>query len=302
MLATMLGHHPDLYAFTGEGNFFEHVESIRSQRRQNQIQSITHEILRGDGSGSNTDDEIVSRLQRKEGLNAVDRYVLGKDVVAEKHGASRWVQKATSYVFQVESILGAFPSAKLLFLVRNPLDLAASVKRRGYYQHHIWRTIWGWNTGVQKALTQRRKYPESIQAFRYEDLVQETDSVIQEICDFCDIDFDPRCTKVKHVNPSEDPYAQTGEQGRPDKSRIYYYPDVLSAADEGAIRTLVSRSALRTFYPDLPAPREEPSLRHKFHAARFVLTTIGASTWQHAKMLTTDPAHTIRRLKKRLIG
>lgn len=302
MLATMLGHHPDLYAFTGEGNFFEHVESIRSQGRQKQIRRIACEILQGGGSESETEDEIVAHLQGKEGLNALDRYVVGKDVVAATHGASRWVQKATSYVFQVESILQAFPDAKLLFLVRNPLDLAASVKRRGYYQHHIGRTIWGWNTGVQKALKWMEKYPESIQAYRYEDLVEETDSVIRDISDFCGIDFDPRCTRVQHVNPSEDPYSQAGEEGRPDKSRMYYYPDVLNNADERAVRTLVSGSTLDTFYPDLPAPREEPSLRHKLRAVTYVLASIGASTWQHTKMLMSDPVHTVRRLRRRLIG
>ncbi|WP_423824337.1 sulfotransferase [Salinibacter ruber] len=142
MLATMLWHHPDLYAFTNEGNFFEHVESIRSRGRQSQIQNIAHEILRSDGSGIEL-SEIISCLREQEGLNAFDRYIAGKDIVAAKQGASRWVQKATSYVFQVESILQAFPDAKLLFLVRNPLDLAASVKRRGYYQHHIGRNDMG---------------------------------------------------------------------------------------------------------------------------------------------------------------
>ncbi|WP_262920905.1 sulfotransferase family protein [Salinibacter ruber] len=302
MLATMLGHHPDLYAFTNEGNFFEHVESIRSQERREQIRSIAREIRRGGGAERQTEEEIVACLREKEGLNAFDRYIVGKDIVAAKQGASRWVQKATSYVFQVESILQAFPDAKLLFLIRNPLDLAASIKRRGYYQHHIWRTMWGWNTGVQKALTWMEKYPESIQAYRYEDLVEETDSVIRDISDFCGIDFDPRCTKVQHVNPSEDPYSRAGEEGRPDKSRMYYYPDVLNNTDEVAVRTLVSSSPLDAFYPSLPPPPEEPTLKHRLRAARFVLASIGASGWQHIKMLGSDPAHTVRRLKKRLVG
>lgn len=304
MLATMLGHHPELYAFTGEGNFFEHVESFHSKDRQNQIREIAREIARADDPALEEDiqEAIVSHLRKEEAKTVFDRYAAGKNVVAARHHASRWVQKATSYIFHVESILQALPKTKLLFLVRNPLDLAASVKRRGYYQHHIGRTIWGWNTGVRKALKWIQKYPESIQAYRYEDLVEETESVIREISDFCGIDFDPGCTKVRHVNPSEDPYAQIGKEGRPDKSRIYYYPAVLSNADEGAVRTLVSHSTLNAFYPGLPTPPEEPTLKHKLRAAKFVLASIGASAWQHAKMLASRPAHTVRRLKKRLVG
>jgi hypothetical protein len=157
MLATVLGRHPEVYAFTGEESFFEHWNSMPHD------QHIVHRVVREIEGGSDMEDvpgveELLSRnfphplaqfLREKVGPGAspLGLYLRGKQRVAASNGADRWAQKATSYAFYIEDILQAIPSSRLIFLLRNPLDLTASLKRRGGWSH-VLRMVWGWNRGT----------------------------------------------------------------------------------------------------------------------------------------------------------
>jgi len=302
MLATMLGRHPEVYAFAGEGGFFEHADSLQQETAEDQEERLAHMIaheadpvLRGEARQT-----IADHLRESNTQGTIARYTAGKQFVAAKHDATRWVQKATSYIFHINRILDAYPQAHLLFFVRNPLDIAASVYRRGYFHGHIWRTILGWNTGVRRALEHEQKAPERVRLFRYEDLVTDTKTAVEDILAFCNLEFDSRCTKVPQVNPSENPYEIGDEYKEPDNSRVQYHSQVLDVADESAVRTLVSSELLNRVYPDLPDFEGEPQWHHRLQAIRLVFSSLGASILQHGQMAVDDPSHTLRRLKKRL--
>ncbi len=305
MLATMLGRHADVYASTGEGNFFEQVNAIQTGAPEERRERVVREIAHGADPvlGKELQRTIRSYLRDAVDCQASEElYAKGKAFLAAQNGAERWVQKATSYVFHTERILEAFPDAKLLFLVRNPLDLAASVHRRGYFWNHIARTVWGWNAGGRRALRWAEERPSAFQIYRYEDIVRQPEKELRRITDFCGLSFSSSCLEVPHVNPSENPYAQASDETGATTSRVFYYPDVLSPVNEMAVRTLVDEDRLFSLYPDLPDPQGTFGWKSRQRAGVLVGASLLAATRQHARMLLQDPGHTVRRLKKRLLG
>lgn len=207
------------------------------------------------------------------------------------------MQKATSYVFYVEDILRALPDARLVFLLRNPLDLAASLKRRGEGKRLL-RMIWGWNEGLRIARTwadDRR-----VLLLCYEDLVQRPEKHLREVCSFVDLPFDGSLLEVPHVNRSETPYNQDGDEKGLNASRVQYYAEVLSPEEEAVVRHWAESGPLQSIYPDLPAPREAGvgrTLGTTVWALGQTLQTLAAD---HASALLENPGHVLDRIRRRI--
>ena len=298
MLATLLGRHPEVCAFTGEGTFFEHRATI--EQMDDPRPRIVEEVADGADPplGHDMRRQIAEHFPDEQvPSSAVDLYAAAKSVVATAAGAERWVQKATSYVFHVEDLLAALPAARLVFLVRNPLDLAASLKRRGE-RRRLLRMVWGWNRGVR--IVQRWADDRRVLLLRYEDLVQHADERLRKVCRFADLRFDEALLEVPHVNRSETPYSRGGEEKGLDASRIHYYRDVLTPEEEVVVRAWTETTRLQSTYPDLPDAREARSGARMAATVRSLGQTLQTLVADHASMLMRDPRHVLDRIRRRI--
>ncbi|NJL75145.1 MAG: hypothetical protein HC892_09035 [Saprospiraceae bacterium] len=52
------------------------------------------------------------------------------ELITTGHQRKYWVLKATSYIFYASQILDHTTGVKLVYIMRNPLDLTASTKKR----------------------------------------------------------------------------------------------------------------------------------------------------------------------------
>jgi len=299
MLATLLGRHPDVYAFTGEGTFFEHHRGIR--QKKDPVSRIAEEVASGADPplSAEVQDDLIRFLRRQKDPETSVRelYAQAKEHVAATEGAPRWVQKATSYVFHVDDILRALPSSRLIFLLRNPLDLGASLKRRGGWSR-VLRMIWGWNRGVR--LAHRWGNDERVRLVRYEDLVRESESVLRDVCSFAEVTFDGALLEVPHVNRSETPYNTGSSATGLDDSRVYYYRDVLSPEEEAVVRTWADTDRLQSAYPDLPNSREHGAAGEVGLTIRAVGGLVQTLATDHASALIQNPGHVLDRVRRRI--
>lgn len=299
MLATLLGQHPEVYAFTGEGTFFEHRATI--EEMENPRPRIVEEVANGADPplGDDKRRQISECLQddaTSSSNSAVDLYAGAKSSVAARAGTERWVQKATSYVFHVGDLLGTLPTARLVFLVRNPFDLAASLKRRGE-ERRLLRMVWGWNRGVR--IAQRWADDQRVLLLRYEDLVQHAEERLRKVCQFANLKFDEALLEVPHVNRSETPYSQGGEEKGLDASRIHYYREVLTPEEESIVRAWVAMDRLQSIYPDLPDAREVGVGSRMGATIRSLSQTLQTLVVDHTSMLIRDPRHVMDRIRRR---
>jgi hypothetical protein len=155
----------------------------------------------------------------------------------------------------VPNVLRVFPEAKLLYMMRNPLDLLASVKRRAA-AHNRWSTqvvrlALGWNKGVKLALGYRRKFANNFMIVKYEDLTAQPDVLVRGVFDFLDLTFDPSYLEIHHVNRSDTPYNLTSDDHGITSSRVHYYRDILSERRIRALTSLISPQLLKQTYPEL---------------------------------------------------
>ena len=311
MLATLLGRVPSVLGITGEGGFFEVRRDLDrlppAQRADRTARRIRDDGVRGYLRDPDTVGDMgmwrevtpAMKAAAARGATATELYVLGLQHVLDRTGKERWAQKGTSYIFLADDILGTFPRARLIYLARNPLDLAASTQKRTGTSLHTVRLAVGWNRGVKRALRLQRARPDSLMVVRYEDLVREPEDSVRRVCAFCDLPYSPAYLDVPHVNKSDTPYNKQSEQRGLRASRVFYYRDHLSAAEEGAVRLAVDRSAFNLLYPELAGAgggRSGAGLR-----SPALLAASGARlVAEEGRRLAAAPSHALRRVLNRV--
>jgi hypothetical protein len=311
MLTTLLGRVPGNLGVRAEGGFFEvqrRLDALPAEERA----AKTARRIRDDGvraflrsPESPEDMDIwegitpVMTAAALRGASATELYVLGMQEVMERLGKRRWVQKATSYIFLADDILRTFPRATLIFLARNPLDLAASTAKRNGTSRHTLRLALGWNRGVKRALRLRAERPESFLLLRYEDLVTDPESVIQETCAFCDLPYDASYLDIPHVNKSDSPYNRSSERRGLSASRVFYYRDLLSPTEEAAVRLATDDALLRDLYPELDAANGPSGGRARVRALGLLASSAALLVSKEGKRIVEAPLRSVRRITDR---
>lgn len=302
MLTTLLGDIPGVLAMHLEGTFFEvrkDIEKLPPEQRARR----TARKLRDDGAKRNKKlwraIEPVMVAAAYKGATETELYIVGMREVLARFSKERWVQKATSYVFLVGDILEVFPDARLIYLVRNPLDLAASTKRRsGGSARGLLRMALGWNRGCRQALDIQAQEPKRLMTLRYEDLVSDPQQSVQKVCAFCDLPFDAAYLDVPHVNKSENPHSLESEQKGLNASRVFYYRDVLAPSEVAAVRLAADFRLLKQLYPELP--NAEASAADKAHALALLTWGSAALVLEEGRRVLKAPSQALSRVARRL--
>ena len=125
-------------------------------------------------SFTRTDENIISffndQLEEAEKIN--------KDIICEK--TPRHVLK----IYQIKKI---FPQSSIIVLVRNGLDVTASIKeRRGNFEDAMNR----WINNNRVMLDFKKNYP--LHLVKYENLITNPEHELREICHFCNIKYEER--------------------------------------------------------------------------------------------------------------
>lgn len=111
---------------------------------------------------------------------------------AAAEGKARWGCKSTFMIHHVHRILDRDPDARLVWLVRDPRDVAASSKRSVFNPYHPVQTARLWAEQQALGLELEERLPDSAMLrLRYEDLVRSAESELRRLCDFLGEDFEP---------------------------------------------------------------------------------------------------------------
>jgi hypothetical protein len=126
------------------------------------------------------------------------RYFLG---AAESRGAQRLLEKTPQHVQWVQHLKIAFPRARFLFIVRHPVDVFASYRRR--YAADPQRWAWAgidvaafterWRTNVRAARNLAGRRWTQLQIVRYDDLTRTPEPTIRQILSFVRVPFEEAC-------------------------------------------------------------------------------------------------------------
>jgi len=306
MVTALLGSHRLLHPFLNEDRFFEHRESLDSSAQDARIRSLT-KILR-DGQLPPLDAEDTANLEiflreqmetRNGNHDALDLYVAAKDRLTRQTGAVSWVQKATSYVFHADTVLEALPGARLVFMLRNPLDIAASLRIRTSCARWL-RMCLGWRKGVARAEQLLERHSDRVILVRYEDLCFEPERECRRICDLCGLDYTSGLLSVDRVNPAEDPYATAAERSGITDEKVHYFRSHLTGAEQSIVLALAGRDLVSRHYPLLTDGAQvpgDPPLRVSLRTLVRGVAHIGGDV---VGRFFREPAVTVQRFWRRL--
>jgi hypothetical protein len=214
MLTESLGRHPDLYAFPGE------------------TRMIPHYIDRAPRYGNLENDDNFQRLWKYVISSAPDLEVFNDhkplpmpdnwrefprdlasilDAVfrqfAGRHGKKRWCEKSPNNSEHILRIAELFPDSKFVHIIRDGRDCAASTLRRQFRNPEL--SINRWRKVVADARAQGRTLEDRYLEVKYEELTNDPEYWMKQICAFLDLVFDP--------NVLQSAMPQSGQQeSRPD--------------------------------------------------------------------------------------
>jgi len=315
VLCKIFQNHEHTVGHCDESRWFEDISDV--EKLQNPTARVRAVVARlsahHDGETQNDVEAPLLEWHRvHRDATAYDVFGRGLSLLTQWNGGQWWVLKATSLIFHAGDVLQHMPQVKVIYLVRNPLDLVASNYRRVrrtldkgnelHYGDWLYTVLVGWRRGLLLASRLQAMYPDRVRIVKYEDMVRRPGNVVPELFQFAGLEYQERFGNVSHLNRSDDARPkidnETPQKGL-NASRVQYYRQVLSPAQQHAARSLIPRRIVSDFYPDLPR-QSAVSLTQRCRAQGHKLVCALRLIRRYAKELARQPKQNTRRIWRRV--
>ncbi|MGI8460925.1 MAG: sulfotransferase family protein [Solirubrobacterales bacterium] len=135
-------------------------------------------------------DELAGRFDAAEPFNASAALRAFYGLYAEAQEKPRWGDKSPSYVRRMPKVQRALPEAHFIHLIRDGRDVALSQLEVHHGNDEVSGAATEWVGQIKKARRSARRL-DAYTELRYEDLVEDPEPALRQVCDECRIDFDP---------------------------------------------------------------------------------------------------------------
>lgn len=204
----------------------------------------------------------------------------------QRAGKSRWGDKSLHTEHHVDQVMGEFPHAKILHMLRDPRDRCASMQKR-YHRNEgrVAAATGRWLASAGLAQSNSRRYPEHYLVVRYETLAAEPESTLRTVCAFIGEPYVPSMLAMEAVpelrqrggNSSFGQY----EAGVISTRSIGRYRTVLSQSEIAFIQLLAGRKMARYDYAPEPL-RFSAQEKVIFALVDLPLNTVRMAGWMAA--------------------
>jgi Sulfotransferase family len=273
LLRALLNAHSRLWV-SGETHYFDDLRPRLPGEGQTRLEGTDRELceryflaISHRAFGQQGDPE-ASRIDRAELRSLADELGGTGDAYfealcrlrARHHGRQWWAEKTPRHVYRIDDILGAFPAAKVVGLVRDPRAVIASYRdwhgagaRRGVEEHEELaadrkRTKGSYNIVLQCLLwrgvvqatyaAQHRHGPDRVRVQRFEVLAAEPEASVRELCGWLDLDYEPAMLEIPVVNSS---YATSGRPDGVSREPVERWRTRLSPREIGIVQHTCGR-------------------------------------------------------------
>jgi omega-hydroxy-beta-dihydromenaquinone-9 sulfotransferase len=256
LLARMFGNHRDILGLH-ELHYFGDlvdIESIDAQRSDGELaQKLAWLLARqardfwADGPDANdrqTANMLVASLPSTEKTAAV-AYEYALAYLATTAGKRAACEQTPRNIFYADKLLALYPDARMVHIVRDPRAVLASQKNRWqmrklggrnvpwaevirlWFNYHPWTMSRLWVRASQAALA-LEPHPR-FRIVRFEDLVENPESLMRDLCDWLGIDFQANMLAVPQWGSSNIQHSSS-QQGV-SRAMLNQWQQVLSTAE-----------------------------------------------------------------------
>ena len=122
---------------------------------------------------------------------------------AAKEGKERFGDKTPAYLRCLEEVFAVWPEARVVVLVRDARDVALSVMGVPFGPNNPYSAALWWSRGIQAGLTAERRRPDQVLTVRYEDLVADPASVVQQVCGHVMLGYNTEMLAIERSSPEK---------------------------------------------------------------------------------------------------
>jgi hypothetical protein len=192
ILQSLLAAHPKITSFP-ETKFFHYLwgDRLSHKLRDRMHQWFYEEIYRPE---LYDESEIYHRHSTSDRIKWFIE-ILGQLAIEE--GNDIWLEKTPEHIYFIRDIVNYVPEAKFIHIVRNPLDVIASMRKatRTPNSKHLWGGEWTldfcidrWKSSALVNYFFRNASQHLV--IRYEDLVEDKIRILSQCCYFIDVAYD----------------------------------------------------------------------------------------------------------------
>ena len=216
LLQYMLRSHPELSLPTAESHFFIPFYKRRSEfgdlTQLKNLQAFLEEVYTfrkiffdEDVHGIEFNVQELATEFHHAGISTIPDIISAifqKNATAE--GKLRWGDKTPYYILHLETLLEMFPNAQVIHLIRDGRDCAVSMLERKWDLKifNTYHAAYTWNKYVQAGKTFGQRHPKHYFEIRYEDILNQPEVSIKNLCGFLDITFDDSVINFKKSDGS----------------------------------------------------------------------------------------------------
>ena len=121
-----------------------------------------------------------------------------------------WGDKTPLNINNLEAILGVFPEARFLHLIRDGADVVHSWTKLGRYDGDPLGAAKRWRSAIEKATKFKKENPEKLLEIRYERLVKQPKEVTRQVCAHIGISYKEGMEgRFDHLNEMESAKSQS---------------------------------------------------------------------------------------------
>lgn len=108
---------------------------------------------------------------------------------SKQRGRERWGDKMATFRRCMPTVLELFPDARIIHIIRDGRDVASSLLPLSFGPNSAYVAAKKWRNFIEHGLDFAARYPTQVYTVRYEDLVEDPEKYLREICDFVDEPF-----------------------------------------------------------------------------------------------------------------
>lgn len=138
-------------------------------------------------------EDVRRQLGERKTLPYTDAISGTYEAYVAKNGKRYWGDKTPRYVEHIPFLAEKFPEARFIHLVRDGRNVALSYSHVDFGPKNVARAARLWQRRVGAGIRDGRSLPPGRYIeIRNEDLATDTETEVKKVCEFLDLEFDPK--------------------------------------------------------------------------------------------------------------
>lgn len=133
--------------------------------------------------------DLITTFEKKTPTTYEDMFITILKQFAHFKGKKIYGEKTPNHIFYINYIKQKIPDAKIIVTIRDPRAVTASMINRGDLYNKVYQPAIEWYVGMKQVTKLLSLKKEDIFIIKYEDLVDNSQKVIENLCQFLKIEF-----------------------------------------------------------------------------------------------------------------